>query len=305
MKFAINYSRPAASLLRSGQLQIDLFKCPAWPDLLAESQALCETYVHFPLRVGSGQGDALDAERRQPADWRAVEALLKQARTSLVNLHLAPGPREYPDLPVDSTSPAHVERVTQNLLRDVRAVVARFGPEHVVVENCHPSIGTILNAACLPEVIARVVEESGCGLLFDLSHARLAACALDRDAREYIAALPVNRFRELHVTGIQRIDGYWAGIVRAAAGGEAMIEPYLGRLMDHLPLTAADWEFLRWAMAQVRRGAWSAPWVVTLEYGGVGGPWEAVTDVDVLRSQVPLVYNTVHANDHDLGPAPL
>ncbi len=38
-RFALNYSPQAADLLRAGQIEIDLFKCPAWPDLIAEAQA--------------------------------------------------------------------------------------------------------------------------------------------------------------------------------------------------------------------------------------------------------------------------
>ena len=36
MKFAINYSKPAADLLEAGTIEVDLFKCPEWPELLEE-----------------------------------------------------------------------------------------------------------------------------------------------------------------------------------------------------------------------------------------------------------------------------
>lgn len=54
MKFAVNYSTEGAELLRQGQIELDLFKCPAWPDLLPEARALRLAHVHFPLIVGSG-----------------------------------------------------------------------------------------------------------------------------------------------------------------------------------------------------------------------------------------------------------
>ena len=46
-------------------------------------------------------------------------------------------------------------------------------------------------------------------------------------------------------------------------------------------------------MGHVQRGAWGQPWVVALEYGGVGPLWEAVTDADVLANQVPRLYDQV------------
>jgi len=184
MLLALNYSHTAADLRRAGEVQIDLFKCPAWPDLIATALEVRPTYVHFPLVVGSGIGDAIDSETKQRADWRNVETLLVQTNTPLVNLHLAPRPQDYPDLPSDTTEAAHIERITANLLRDVQSVVARFGASNVIVENNHLSAGTILRAACLPHVTERIVNGTGCGFLFDLSHARLAASDLGVDARD-------------------------------------------------------------------------------------------------------------------------
>jgi hypothetical protein len=66
-----------------------------------------------------------------------------------------------------------------------------------------------LRPTYLPETICRVVEETDCGLLLDLSHARLAAWALNMDPQDYVNQLPVQRICEIHVTGIQRIDRHW------------------------------------------------------------------------------------------------
>ncbi|MCP5095915.1 MAG: hypothetical protein GY943_10205, partial [Chloroflexi bacterium] len=99
----MNYSDPVANLLRDQQIQIDNFKCPAWPDLVATVQKIHPTYVHFPLRVGAGIGDAIDTETKQLPDWSKVETLLKQTDTPLVNLHLSPTIQDYPNIPVDTT----------------------------------------------------------------------------------------------------------------------------------------------------------------------------------------------------------
>ena len=90
MRFAVHYSRPAADLVDAGAIAPDFFKCPAWPDLIATVQANYPIYVHFPLRVGSGIGDAIDTETHQPAGWKKIETLLTQTDTPFVNLHLEP-----------------------------------------------------------------------------------------------------------------------------------------------------------------------------------------------------------------------
>jgi hypothetical protein len=111
MNFAVNYSHEAAELLRAGQIEIDYFKCAAWQEMIAAAQELCPVYVHFPLVVGQGNGDAIDSETNQVADWRKIEKLLTQTKTPFVNVHLAPKTKDYPNIPADTSDPEHVEMV--------------------------------------------------------------------------------------------------------------------------------------------------------------------------------------------------
>jgi uncharacterized protein (UPF0276 family) len=293
MQFALNYSFAAADLLREGKIQIERFKCPAWPDLVTSVQGLHPVYVHFPLRAGAGIGDAIDNDTKQPADWHKVERLMLQTGTPQVNLHLEAFVDDYPDIPADTSDPTHVDRVAQNLIRDVWAVIERFGPERVVVENDHSALGHNLRPAYLPEVIERVVEETGCGLLLDVSHARLAAHTLGMDVRDYIGQLPARRIREMHITGLQRFEGRWVQMARRAGIDGETIQRFAGQLLDHLPITDDGWQAYAWAMDQVHRPAWGQPWVVTFEYGGIGGVWEMVTDRAVLAEQVPRLRRLV------------
>jgi len=294
MQFAANYSAPTAELFRKGQIQLDRLKCPAWPDVIAAAQAIGPTYVHFPLLVGSGIGDAMDGETNQVADWNKVEALMVQTGTPFVNVHLASRAQDHPEIPANTNDPAHIEMLTEHLIRDVRAVVKRFGAEHVMVENDFDSGGEHLPPAYLPECIGRVVKETGCGLLFDVSHARIAAHDLGMDAREYIGGLPVQHTCEIHVTGIQRFEGPWIEALHQAGIDAATIQRFARRLLDHLPMTGEDWEFFAWAMERVHNWAWGQPWIVTFEYGGVGSLFQAVTRADVLAEQIPRLYKLVN-----------
>jgi uncharacterized protein (UPF0276 family) len=289
MEFALNYSPQAADLLRAGKITIDRFKCPDWPDLVAEVQATYPIYVHFSLRAGPGKGDAVDTHG-QAADWGKVERLLMQTDTPLVNLHLAPLAEECPQIDPAAVDHASGEQVAEQMIRDVRGVVARFGAERVIVENDPGRVREIPRAALLPDTIRRVVEETGCGLLLDVSHARMAARDLGLDARAYLSGLPVAYTREVHITGIQRLVGRWLEMMRRADLGAETIQRYAGQMMDHLPLTAEDWEFVRWAAAELHRGAWGKPWVATFEYGGVNSLIGAVTDADALADQTPVLY---------------
>lgn len=293
MQLAVNYSAAAADLVRRGEIRFDYFKCPAWPNLVETAQALLPVNVHFPLLVGSGAGDAVDGETGRPADWGKIEALLARTDTPVVNVHLVAPPDAYPGVPLDTDDPAHVEMVAERMIADLSAVVRRFGAERVIAENNPPVAEKCLRPAYLPRIIELVIRETGCGLLLDLGHARLAARSLGIDPAQYAATLPVGRLREIHVAGVQPIAGRWIERMQQAGVAADTIQHLAGRLFDHLPMTDDDWLFFEWAMEQVQAGKWHNPWIVTFEYGGVGALWEAVTDADALRHQVPRLCRAV------------
>jgi len=291
MDFAVHYSVPAAALFDAGAIAVDRFKCPAWPDLVAQVQARYPLYIHFPLRVGRGTGP-IDTDTKQAPDWDGIDRLLTQSGMPCVNVHLEPIVQEHPDIPIDSRDPGHAETLIGALIRDVREVVARYGAQRVIAENV-PNGHSTPQLAFSPDVIRRVIEETGCGFLFDVSHARRAARALGMEADTYIAMLPTERTREIHITGIQVFDERWAAILARAGLDQRVIAHFLGRWQDHLPFTEADWTFAAWAMDEIRRGAWGDPWIISLEYGGVGPLWEAITDEEILRAQVPRLADLV------------
>ena len=303
-RLAVNYSAAAAELYATGRVQLDLFKCPPWPDLLATVRERYPFYVHFPLRVGAGTGDAIDVKAREPADWANVEVLLEETGTKLVNLHLAALTHDHRHIPAGSADPAHVAGVTEGLIRDVSAVVRRFGAERVVVENVYDDrrIG-LLRPACLPEVISRVVEETGCGLLLDLSHAWLAARDLGVDAQAYVEALPTARLGEVHVSGVRRLPEHRIDEALQAGLDPERVARLAERLWDHFPMTEADWAFSAWAMDRVRSGAWGQPWAVTFEVGGVSAFYELVADRDILAEQIPRLAAQVKGNGSHDGSA--
>lgn len=295
MQFAVNYSPQAAELVHNGQVRVDRFKCPAWSDLIESIPDSDPLYVHFPLRVGLGIGDAQDTETGQPADWHKMEKLLAQTGTPYVNLHLGIHPSDYPDWPVTPLpDPAFSDMLIENTLRDLESVIRRFGADKVMAENDHTGIGYYRREIVEPHFISRVIEESGCGFLLDLSHARLAARFLSVDAHDYINQLPVKHLREVHVTGIQTYDESWQNKISAASIHPDPLQSYNGHPIDHLPMIEPDWGFVAQSVMQIHSGQWTEPWIISFEYGGVGGIWQALTDQATLLEQIPRLYDLVH-----------
>lgn len=259
MELAINYSPAAEDLVRSGIITVDRFKCPDWPGLIGKARACRPVYVHFPLHAGRCWGKSTDLDE--------VGRLMEATGTCHVNTHLDPEVE-------DGDEAAALART----IRDVEMLVRHFGAAQVVVENVpfwqYESPHHRL--AVQPAFISEVVRATGCGFLLDLSHARIAARELGRDEQDYIAALPVDRLRELHVTGLAR---------------------HGGRLGDHMPLRESDWRAVTWALKQVHDGAWGLPRIVAFEYGGVGARFAWRSDAGVMAGQVPRLYEMVHVLD--------
>lgn len=260
MELAINYSTQAVELLQKGKIRLDRFKCADWPDMIADASKLAPIYVHFPLEAGLKQ--------RKPVDHDAVAAMRDQTRTPIINTHLI----AYAG---DAQSDAEIEAA---MIAQVGALVERFGAASVVAENIpyyERGLKRPYARVCVdPALIRRVLDETGCGLLLDISHARIAAMNLGLEPKAYIESLPVDRLRELHVTGIDTVDG---------------------RLLDHMPFSNEDWKWIEWAMDRIHSGAWATPWCVAFEYGGIGKPFAWRSEKRVIEEQFPRLHELVHA----------
>lgn len=266
INLAINYSHQAAELVKNNIIEIDRFKCPDWVDLIAEASQYCSVAVHFELRAGAG--------KLHKADWDKILRLMKQTNTPYLNLHMNPSIKNYPDIPVDSTNPADIAFITEKIVGDINQAAQYVGAENVIVENVpyRGKAGKVVRPAVEIETIRNVIAETGCGLLLDISHARIAAHYMDLDEKEYISQLPVQQIKEIHFTGLHNIGGY---------------------LQDHLEILDSDFPVLKWAMEQIHQGKWSEPWLLAIEYGGVGPKFEWRSDKDIIAEQIPQVSRIV------------
>lgn len=258
-RLAINYSPEALALLDEGVLELDLIKLPAWPDLVARVRAERpeEVYVHFGFHLGTS---GLDPEQLDLA-----AEYLEQGLARHLNCHLAPSSRE--------AGAGQVER-------ELGELVERFSAGRILVENVpwmdlpdYP----IDALAAEPVYVSEVVHAHGCGLLLDLAHARISCLELGLDEREHLTAHPVEALRELHVTGVARVEG--------------------GPLRDSMPFSAADWELVTWALDRIADGDWPTPEIIALEYGGIGSRFEWRTDARVLREQGPRLIELLRERD--------
>ena len=247
---AVNYSPQARELALQKAVDFDLFKCPDWPQVLSDAGRDHRTYIHHDLMAGQGQPGADDID--------GIGAALESTQTPFVNTHVAP------------LAGVHTDAEAMESVRgDVTRLCDAFGPDRVIVENV-PWESTpdypIAAVAADPTFVTEVLNETGALLLLDLAHARVAAAERGQQVRAFIAAHPLYKLRELHVTGLGKDDE--------------------GRVRESMPMQAADWELFVWVLDCIAEGKWPRPWAIALEYGGVGPHFEWRTDIDALALQL-------------------
>jgi hypothetical protein len=297
MKFAVNYSPTLGRLVQEGRVRVDCYKCPDWPKLLEELQGGLPIYVHFALGIGNWNGRPADFETKQPADLDHIAEVLEMTGTPYVNTHFGPKQSTYPDIPIESTAPAHIQRVIDGALRDLEPLIKRFGAERVTVENIINEYGN-LTVGMLPETFHRLLEQTGCGFLFDLSHARITAENMGLDPRAYSASMPVQRIREVHITGLQVVEGWLLERMIEIGDPYGFAKYMKGRRVDHLPMTEADWPDTAWMMDQFHTGTWQKPWVVAYECGGIGPFWDDVSEESMYLEHLPKLDELISMDNH-------
>jgi uncharacterized protein (UPF0276 family) len=266
MYLAINYSLAAAQLVRAGKINIDYFKTPDWDWMIRDASQLKPISVHFTLEAGN---DTLGS-----VDWNQVDHLAQTTHTPYINVHIDPKQKYHPRLSVDTSNKHHIKQVYAIVLADVMKLVDHFGSERIILENS-PYRGEARNTmrfSVEPDIITRLIEDTGCGLLLDIPHAIIAAKNIGMDPFDYFKYLPTHKLKEMHFAGIHRGKQEW---------------------QDHQSIRKKDWAWLDWVLSRIQSGKWKEPWLLAFEYGGVGREFEWRSKPDVIQEQVPKLLEQV------------
>ena len=268
MKFAINYSPQAEKLWREGRIQVDLFKCPDWLDLVAQVGAIHDVYVHCALITWRGELDDVDFDLLQR--W------LDTTETLVINTHFALAQSDF--APASRITP---EAVVEKALRVLSPLCERFGAEKIVIENLpYPAP----SASWARKPAARDPSDPSCHLR-SRKPRRLWLSAGYRPRHSRLRRQRARRRQSLS----QRAAG--ACLARACMSVGILPEPDdEGIRHDHFAMTAADWAMTEWALQQIRAGAWREPETMAFEYGGVGERFAWRSDSAVIAEQAPRLY---------------
>lgn len=238
MKLTTNLSEPLIELLAGRETPIDGIEVGPWinPQQIINHR---ESLPSFPFYFHGGEW--VNRIGILPGSVAAINRYIKAAGSPWASMHitfLLPGVRplfvgngwRIPRLDPDRSTRRFVRKV-QALRRSVDVCVLLENPDPMPLAD---------NYEIQPDRITAILEATGCGLLLDTGHARLSSEALGIPAEEYILKLPLDRLRQIHVSGPRMREG---------------------RLFDaHEPLQETDYRLLDFVLARTK------PDVVTLEY---------------------------------------
>jgi uncharacterized protein (UPF0276 family) len=238
MKLTVNYSKALIDLILTGQVQVDAIE---WVDKLSLAEItsarkqLPEMAFHFH------QGRMLFS-KNAVAGLKGYVAVCSE--TEAISIHLAPLPAliTFPALELKLFLPEpNSKSATERFIKQVKWLQNELDLP-VILENMPALHPTKYRFESEPSAIRAILEATGCQLLLDLAHARIAAEARAVPIRDYLSLVPLELTRQIHMAGVRR-------------------DSHTGRLYDaHESLMEEDYELLEWALKR------SQPKLVTLEY---------------------------------------
>ena len=110
----------------------------------------------------------------------------------------------------------------------------------LLLENLDYNATGAYEHICEPDFIRTVLEATDTYFLLDLSHAQVSASRLGFALDDYLAQLPLERVRQLHISGPRLVGETFADV--------------------HETLRPVDYQLLEQMLEQ------TSPWAVTLEY---------------------------------------
>jgi uncharacterized protein (UPF0276 family) len=245
-------------LLAAGALEVDYFETTSW---LAESAVALFPGRRFWLHnsVSNWSLGHPDALAQADVVSRTLH-LLRRTQAPLLSVHLGFSAEQVAfDGSMRAMSPAlERDQLLENICRNARALAAAI-PVPLILENLDYCPGGAYEHICAPEFIAEVLARADVGLLLDLAHARVSAGRLGLRIHEYLARLPLERVRQLHVSGPRARNGVLVDV--------------------HEPLREEDYALLDYVLER------SQPQAITLEYRH---------DAAKLREQLGRLYAIIH-----------
>ncbi len=251
LQLIINWSEQLASLLETHGHMVDGIKIPTLtppPSHNLKNKTILLHGLTAPYRIMQPDIPKLEELR----EWIAL------TKTPYLSVHLDAKISE------DHEVLSNVEDIIEQICNNVIALKQATGL-HIALENCvYYPWGKLPRQFSDPQFIGQVIQASGADFLLDIAHARVSAAHRQEEISQYLAKLPLDRVREIHISG-----------PRLQAEG----------LRDqHNHMLEIDYQILQQVIPQAKQLQ-----TITLEYGGT-----PPTTRNLDGSRVAIDRNNIH-----------
>ena len=238
-KLTIDFSNALVDLLRQGSVSIHGVEVGPWfsPDAIKGFQQILPEvpfYFHASSIVSRIKVSKKGIIRLQEyltctqSPWLSLHIELLPWHVFLLSKNLR-----------IHLSPPETKQAAQQFI-EVLKRVKKVIDLPIILENLPSLPLEKYSYAASPELIAHIVEQTNSGFLLDIAHAHIAATFQNIDVNTYIERLPLDRVKQIHISGIRTKDGYFYDA--------------------HESLEEQDYKILKWVLEK------SEPEIVTLEY---------------------------------------
>ena len=240
IQLGITDSPAVRELLNSGELQLDYLEVHG-----PYVQNARDTFPDMPMLLHNALYQWSLTHKDGLAHKSASEITLKRltiSRSPWYSLHLGFSVEEvdfYDEAMQGISSLQPRELVLERCISRLKQLKA-FLSVPILIENLDYNPTQAYEYVCEPDFILKVLSETDTYLLFDLAHARVTAHAFGISVEDYIAQLPLEKVRQIHLNR----PGWREGCLVDA----------------HLKLEEDDYQIFEQILSRCQ------PWSVTLEY---------------------------------------
>lgn len=261
MKIGCNYSDELYELLSNNTIDIDYFKVGAFGPFI---NILDQIVKIKPLLIhGFGFFEHAGMDMGNKVDWYNINKMLQKYKSPHLAFHFS--------LYDNDIKGTYNDEILINHMINTVKVWSKNINVPLLIENMdycpyYENRQSSLELSVRPEVISRACQEAKVELLLDIAHAKVSAYHLNVDIYDYLEQLPLERVREIHITGTEE-------------------DKNIGLIDSHLELTKKDYDLLEYVLEK------SDPDIITLEYGWPGKDYTYRTKKHSIKEQLIKLKN--------------
>jgi len=191
MKYVCNYSNELIELIQEDPRFCDYIKIGAFGLTL---DCLESAFSYKPLMIhGFGWFERGGMATIDVMDFDQMNSLMKKYGSPCLGMHALAYPK-------DQIREDLVSHMTQIL----RSVQKKLSYE-LIIENMDYSpfydYETTVIESVKPEFYTKLLHSTGLNMLLDISHAKVSAYQIGMDIYDYLEELPLEKVREIHISG--------------------------------------------------------------------------------------------------------